>query len=169
MATKKQSKTSLTKENPWLGKKIPTVKVTLEDSSKTTLKALLPEGQWNVLYFYPRDNTPGCTQEAKDFQKLLKKFEQKNINVVGVSPDSPESHQKFIKKFSLKFHLIADEDKILCEKLGTWQLKKFMGREFMGVVRSTFLCNGHKIVHVWQPVKVADHAEDVLRKVKELS
>lgn len=153
----------------WIGKKVPALKVTVQDGKSTPLKSLLNEDGWNVLYFYPRDNTPGCTQEAKDFQKSLRKFSNRSITIVGVSPDSVESHTKFIRKLGLKFSLIADEDKALCKKLETWQKKKFMGREFMGVVRSTFLCKGHKIVRVWQPVKVKDHVLDVLDSVKELS
>ncbi len=166
MATKRKTHDD---SHAWLGKKIPALKVTLQNGETSALKSILNEDGWNVLYFYPRDNTPGCTQEAKDFQKSLRKFSNRAITIVGVSPDSPTSHVKFIKKLGLKFSLIADEDKALCEKMGTWQKKKFMGREFMGVVRSTFLCKGHKVVRVWQPVKVKDHVLNVLDSVEELS
>ena len=165
MATKKQSYSS---DHSWTGKNLPALKVTLGDESVVPLKTLLPKDEWSVLYFYPRDNTPGCNQEAKDFQAALRKLKSKNVNVVGVSADSPASHQKFVKKFDLKFPLISDEDKKLCERMETWQLKSFMGKKFMGIVRSTFLLKGHKILRVWQPVRVKEHVNDVLESITEL-
>ena len=116
MATKRKTHDD---SHAWLGKKIPALKVTLQNGETSALKSILNEDGWNVLYFYPRDNTPGCTQEAKDFQKSLRKFSNRAITIVGVSPDSPTSHVKFIKKLGLKFSLIADEDKALCEKMGS--------------------------------------------------
>jgi len=99
------------------------------------------KGKWIVLYFYPRDNTPGCTTQACDFTEALPKFDNLDAVILGVSPDSPKKHRNFIEKKNLEITLLADEDKSACEAYGVWQLKKFMGRESMGVVRSTFIIN----------------------------
>lgn len=126
-------------------------------------------GKWVVLYFYPKDNTPGCTIEAVNFSAKKAEFEALGAVILGVSPDSVESHCKFIDKKKLTITLLSDESKELCEKYGVWQLKKFMGREYMGVVRSTFLISPDgKIAAVWSPVKVKGHVDDVLEKVKGL-
>lgn len=125
------------------------------------------KGSWNVLYFYPRDNTPGCTTEALDFSALKEEFAQLNCQIWGISPDSLESHCKFIAKKELTFQLLSDTDHSFTEACGFWQLKKFMGKEFMGVVRSTLLIDPNgDIVHTWSPVKVKDHAADVLNQLK---
>jgi len=127
------------------------------------------QGQSVVLYFYPKDMTPGCTVEAKDFRDRAQEFGKAGAVVVGVSKDSPARHDKFKAKHDLNFALLADEDGALCEAYGVWQMKKFMGREFMGIVRTTFLVDGDGVIRrVWPKVKVKGHAEDVLAAVKSL-
>lgn len=127
------------------------------------------KGRWIVLYFYPKDNTPGCTTEACDFTAALPDFTGMEAMILGVSPDSPKKHRNFIEKKELKITLLADEEKELCQSFGIWQLKKFMGREYMGVVRSTFLISPKgKISHTWTKVKVKNHVEEVKAKLAEL-
>jgi peroxiredoxin Q/BCP len=127
------------------------------------------KGRWIVLYFYPKDNTPGCTTEACDFTAALPDFTGMEAMILGVSPDSPKKHRNFIEKKELKITLLADEEKELCESFGIWQLKKFMGREYMGVVRSTFLISPEgKIAYTWTKVKVKNHVEEVKAKLAEL-
>ena len=124
--------------------------------------------KWIVLYFYPKDNTTGCTKEAKDFTEYIEEFEKLNAVVIGISPDSMQSHKKFREKHGLKVLLLSDENKEVLKKYGVWQLKKMYGREYYGVVRSTFLINGEgNIVHEWRRVKVKGHVEEVLKKLKE--
>ncbi|MCD6447558.1 MAG: thioredoxin-dependent thiol peroxidase [Thermoplasmata archaeon] len=127
------------------------------------------KGKWVVLYFYPRDNTSGCTREAKDFSEHMEEFEKLNAVVIGISPDSPESHRKFKEKHSLKVKLLSDESHEVLEKYGVWQLKKLYGKEYYGVVRSTFLISPDgKIVYAWKGVKVKGHVEEVLEKLREM-
>jgi len=148
------------------GQKAPSF--TLKDENEQTVKLADFKGKWVVLYFYPKDNTPGCTIEAIDFTKFLSKFKAANAVVLGCSPDSAKSHCKFIEKKDLKVTLLSDPEHKVIGKYGSWGLKKFMGVEFMGVIRSTFLINPEgKIVHVWSPVKVKNHAEEVLALLKE--
>jgi peroxiredoxin Q/BCP len=126
-------------------------------------------GRWIVLYFYPKDNTPGCTTEACDFTAALPDFEGLDAIVLGVSPDSPKKHRNFIEKKDLKITLLADEEKELCSAFGVWQLKKNYGREYMGVVRSTFIIDPDgKIAAKWEKVRVKDHVEEVKAKLAEL-
>ena len=127
------------------------------------------KGQTFVLYFYPKDMTPGCTTESKDFRDRLKDFESAGVAVVGASKDSPARHDKFKAKHSLNFPLLSDESGSLCEAYGVWQLKKFMGNEFMGIVRTTFLIDRDGIIRqVWPKVRVKGHVEDVLTAAKNL-
>ena len=138
-----------------------------QDQEEICLRDL--SGKWIVLYFYPRDNTPGCTTEACDFSNELEAFEELDAIVLGVSPDSPQKHRNFIDKKELKITLLADEDKSLCQDYGVWQLKKFMGKESMGVVRSTFIISPEgQIAALWRSVKVKGHIEAVKTKLKEL-
>lgn len=124
---------------------------------------------WVILYFYPKDSTPGCTQEAKDFSKMLKDFHRLKAVVYGVSPDSVESHQKFIDKYKLKVDLLSDEDKKVLKTYKVWQKKKLYGREFMGVVRSTFIIDPKgKIAALWPKVKVNGHSLEVKKRLQEL-
>ncbi len=127
------------------------------------------KGRWIVLYFYPKDNTPGCTTEACDFTAALPDFTELDAIVLGVSPDSPEKHRKFIEKKELGITLLADEEKELCNLFGVWQLKKFMGKEYMGVVRSTFIIDPDgKVAASWTKVRVKEHVDAVKAKLEEL-
>lgn len=127
------------------------------------------KGKWVVLYFYPKDNTSGCTLEARDFTTALTDFEKLNTMIIGVSPDSTKSHQNFITKHDLKIKLLSDPEHKTLEDYGAWQKKKLYGREFMGVVRSTFLISPEgKIEHVWPKVKVNGHVDAVKEKLVEL-
>ncbi len=127
------------------------------------------KGKWIVLYFYPRDNTSGCTREAIDFTTLLNEFNKNGAVVIGVSPDSIKSHQKFIDKHGLKVELLSDTDKKVIKLYGAWGKKKRYGREFEGVIRSTYLIDDKGIIrHIWKKVRVQGHAEEVLNKLMEL-
>ena len=135
----------------------------LEDSGhdKVCLKDF--RGVWVVVYFYPRDNTKGCTLEAQDFTANLEKFKKLNCSVIGISPDSVSSHQKFVEKHQLKLIFLSDPEHKVLEKYQVWQKKKMYGREYWGVVRSTFLINPQgKISQVWTKVKVPGHVDEVL-------
>ncbi|MEM8642376.1 MAG: thioredoxin-dependent thiol peroxidase [Cyanobacteria bacterium P01_G01_bin.54] len=124
-------------------------------------------GQWLVLYFYPKDNTPGCTTEAKDFTEYIGEFQALGAQVVGVSPDSLGSHAKFTAKHELKLTLLSDPEHQLAEAYGVWGLKKFMGKEYMGIIRSTFLIDpDQKIAKVWTKVRTKGHAAAVLDALK---
>ena len=124
--------------------------------------------QYLVIYFYPRDNTPGCTNEAKDFSKLYKEFKKLNCDIFGISKDSVESHKKFISKFKIPFQLLSDEKIIALKKYGAWGEKSMYGKKFMGIKRTTVLINPKgKIIKIWNNVKVKDHAKEVLSSLKE--
>ena len=127
-------------------------------------------GKYVVIYFYPKDDTPGCTIETNDFNKLLTKFKKLECEVYGVSKDNLKSHDKFRDKYKIKFDLLADEELKVLKKYKVWGKKKFMGREFMGVLRTTFLIDKKgKIIKIWDNVKVKDHAKEVLEFLKNLS
>ena len=133
-----------------------------------TLKDYL--GKWVVLYFYPKDDTPGCTVEACQFRDNLPKFKRSKAVVLGVSVDAVKKHAKFVTKYELPFTLLADEEKKVVELYGVWAKKKFMGREYMGILRTSFLINPEgKIAKVYEDVKPAEHALEVLKDIKELS
>ena len=124
-------------------------------------------GKYIVLYFYPKDDTPGCTIETNDFNKLLSKFKTLDCEVYGISKDNLKSHDKFRDKYKIKFDLLADEELKVLKKYKVWGKKKFMGREFMGIIRSTFLIDKKgKIIKIWNNVKVKDHAKEVLKHLK---
>ena len=126
-------------------------------------------GKYVVIYFYPKDDTPGCTIETNDFNKLLSKFKKLNCEVYGISKDNIKSHDKFREKYKIKFNLLADEEIKVLKKYKVWGNKKFMGREFMGIIRSTFLIDKKgKILKVWDNVKVKDHAKEVLDTLKNI-
>jgi len=121
-----------------------------------------------IVYFYPKDSTPGCTTEACDFRDNLARLSGKAV-VLGISRDSAKSHQKFREKQGLPFDLLVDESTATCEAWGVWQMKKFMGREGMGIVRSTFLIDAQgKVARVWSPVKVKGHVDEVLAALAQL-
>tara|TARA_Y100000992_G_C21008640_1_gene369984 strand:- start:114 stop:581 length:468 start_codon:yes stop_codon:yes gene_type:complete len=127
-------------------------------------------GKYIVLYFYPKDDTPGCTIETNDFNKLLSKFKKLDCEVLGVSKDGLKSHNKFREKYKIKFDLLADEEIKVLKKYKVWAKKKFMGREFMGIVRTTFLIDKKgKILKIWDNVKVKDHAKEVLETLQSIA
>jgi len=119
------------------------------------------KSKYTVLYFYPKDDTPGCTLETKDFNSFYNKFIKLNCEIYGISKDTIESHLKFKKKYKVKFELLSDENKIAIKDFKVWGKKKFMGREFMGLIRSTFLLKKNIIVKEWRNVRVKGHAEEV--------
>lgn len=122
-----------------------------------------------VLFFYPRDNTSGCTREAKDFTENTELFNNLNINVFGISKDSITSHEKFIKKQNLTIPLLSDEAGSVCEDFGVWKEKSMYGKIYMGIERSTFIIDGSgSVIHEWRKVKVANHVAEVLETVKKL-
>ncbi len=141
----------------------------LPDQDGSLVSSSQLAGQSYVLYFYPKDDTSGCTKEACGFRDDMSEFESAGVRVIGVSPDKPETHVKFRTKYDLNFTLLADTDKQLSQKLGVWQLKKNYGREYMGIVRSTFLVGKDgKIQKVWRQVRVAGHVPEVLAASKGL-
>ncbi|MCX5658269.1 MAG: thioredoxin-dependent thiol peroxidase [Planctomycetota bacterium] len=126
-------------------------------------------GQWLVIYFYPKDDTPGCTTEACQFRDGIAEFKKRGVAVVGVSPDNEKAHAKFAAKFSLPFPLLADVDKAMVGSYGVWKEKSMYGRKYMGVERTTYLIDPKgKVAHRWEKVKVTDHDADVLKKIDEL-
>ena len=126
-------------------------------------------GKYVIIYFYPKDDTPGCTIETNDFNKLLPKFKKLNCEVLGVSKDSLKSHEKFREKYKIKFNLLADEEIKVLKKYKVWGKKKFMGREFMGIIRTTYLIDKKgKIIKVWDNVKVKNHAKEVLETLQSI-
>ena len=126
-------------------------------------------GKWVIVYFYPKDNTPGCTTEAKEFSELLEEFEKENAVIIGISPDSPKRHCNFIQKHNLKIILLSDEEKKVIKEFGAWGKKKVCGRECEGVIRSTFIINPNgEIVKEYKKVKAKGHAKQVLEDLKEI-
>jgi thioredoxin-dependent peroxiredoxin len=120
-----------------------------------------------VLYFYPKDDTPGCTIETNDFNRLLSKFKKLECEIYGISKDGLKNHDKFRNKYKIKFDLLADEEIKVLKKYKVWGKKQFMGREFMGIIRTTFLIDKKgKIIKIWNNVKVKDHAKEVLETLK---
>lgn len=149
------------------GDKAPDFEVVNQDGEERSLSDYL--GKKLVLYFYPRDNTPGCTTEALGFKEHIEAFKSLNTAVVGVSKDSAKSHTNFICKHELPFELLSDKEIELCEAYGVWQLKKMYGKESMGIVRSTFIIDETGIVQdAIYKVKVKGHVEEVLEKIQAL-
>ena len=125
------------------------------------------KSKYTVLYFYPRDDTPGCTLETKDFNLFYNKFIKLNCEIYGISKDTIESHLKFKKKYKVKFELLSDENKIAIKEFKVWGKKKFMGKEFMGLIRSTFLLKKNVIIKEWRNVRVKSHAEEIYNFLKD--
>ena len=148
------------------GDKVPTdLPLALSSGETTTLGDFA--GQWLVLYFYPKDSTPGCTTEGNDFNALLPKFKKLGATVLGVSRDSVKSHQNFCAKQGFEFDLVSDEDEALCNAFGVIREKNMYGRRVMGIVRSTYLIDPKGVIaRSWQPVKVPGHAQAVLDELK---
>ena len=150
------------------GNTAPDIK--LPDQSGKIVQLSKLKGQPVVVYFYPKDDTSGCTVEAKDFTCLAGDFKKVGVTVIGISPDSAASHQKFIAKHDLALQLLADEDKMAAAAYGVWVEKSMYGKTYMGVERSTFLIDkAGKIAKSWRKVKVPGHADDVLAAVTALS
>jgi len=147
------------------GDRAPGIEVTTSDGQTVTLAS---PGKPLVLYFYPKDDTSGCTREAQDFTALAADFEKAGASVVGVSRDPMKKHEKFIGKYDLKVPLVSDEDGRISDAFGTWVEKSMYGRKYMGMERSTFLIDaGGKVLKAWRKVKVPGHAEEVLEAVTD--
>jgi thioredoxin-dependent peroxiredoxin len=147
------------------GQKAPSITVTATDGRSVNLAA---SGQPLVLYFYPKDDTSGCTREAQDFTALAGEFEKADAKVIGVSRDPLKSHEKFIGKYSLAVPLVSDGDGRISDAFGTWVQKSMYGRKYMGMERATYLIGADgRVVRAWRKVKVPGHAAEVLKAVKE--
>ena len=151
-----------------VGDAVPDVTLTGMDGEPLSLTAF--RGNKLVLYFYPKDDTTGCTREAQDFSALADAFAADGTWIIGVSKDSPARHRKFIDKYDLKVSLATDPDGSVCEAFGTWVEKSMYGRKYMGIERSTFLVDRDGIVkRIWRKVSVPGHAEEVLAAARELN
>ncbi|MGB5288697.1 MAG: thioredoxin-dependent thiol peroxidase [Ignavibacteriaceae bacterium] len=150
-----------------VGNKAPSFKLKNQDGKVISLSDL--KGKPVVLYFYPKDDTSGCTKEACNFRDEFPKFGKMKAEIIGVSADSVESHKKFAQKYKLPFNLLSDEKKVVLEKYGVWQEKSMYGRKYMGIVRTTFIINGNgKISKIFPKVKVDEHNIEVMEALKEL-
>jgi len=148
-------------------KKCPTFSFVSTNETLGKLKDLI--GYKVVLFFYPRDNTPGCTSEALDFKSKIRSFKNQNTVILGVSRDSLKSHVKFIEKYKLPFDLISDEDENICSIFDVMKEKNMYGKKVMGIERSTFIIDEKgKVVKIWRKVKVPGHVEEVLSAIKSL-
>jgi thioredoxin-dependent peroxiredoxin len=151
-----------------IGDRIPDLEVQLAQAGPRPLGAR--DGQWLVLYFYPKDSTPGCTTEGRDFNALLDEFRQAGAEVLGVSRDSVRSHQNFRARQGFDFDLVSDPDETLCHAFGVIKEKTMYGRKVMGIERSTFLIDPQGVIRaLWRPVKVKDHAQAVLDSLRQHS
>ena len=150
-----------------VGKKAPAISLPDAEGTKRTLKEFL--GKKVVLYFYPKDNTSGCTAEACDFRDAFPNFDKTNAVILGLSPDSVQSHKKFAEKFELPFILLSDENKKVLEKYGVWKEKSMYGRKYMGVERTTVLIDEKGIIRkIYPKVKVNGHVDQVSNDLKEI-
>ncbi|MFC2102961.1 thioredoxin-dependent thiol peroxidase [Bacteroidota bacterium] len=149
------------------GKKAPAISLKDQDGKKVSLIDF--KGKNIVLYFYPKDNTSGCTKEACNFRDEFPKFGKLKAVILGVSPDTVESHKKFANKYDLPFRLLSDEKKSVVEKYGVWKEKNMYGRKYMGIERSTFIIDGEGTIRkIFRKVKVADHNQEVMDSLKEI-
>lgn len=150
-----------------IGKKAPTFKAMASGDKEISLKDY--EGKWLVLYFYPKDNTSGCTKEACGFSENIKQFEKLDAEILGVSPDSVKSHDGFKAKYNLQFDLLSDPDKEIATKYGAYGEKSMYGRKYMGIIRSTFIIDPKgKVAAEYRKVKVNGHIEKVMKDLSEL-
>lgn len=150
-----------------IGSAAPDFTLPTDGNGELTLSSL--KGKKVVLYFYPKDSTPGCTTQAQGFRDHIADFDAENCVIVGASKDSIKRHDNFKAKQELNFALVSDEKSDLCETYGVWQEKKMYGKTFMGIVRTTFLIDEEGIIQkIWPKVKVKEHIEDVLQSVKDL-
>jgi len=151
---------------PIIGKNVQNLKITHKNNKIFMFSDLF--GKYVVLYFYPRDDTPGCTKEAKDFTELKPEFDKLNTIIIGVSTNTLEAHNKFIFKHNLNLELLSDTNKTLCEFFDVWVEKNMYGKKYMGIERSTFLINpSGEILYEWRKVKVAGHAKILLESIKK--
>ena len=142
----------------------------LPDSQGNLISLKNFAGKWLILYFYPRDNTPGCSQEACGFRDQYDRLQRDNVTVVGISTDGQKSHQKFIKKYDLPFPLLCDEEAIVATTYESYGLKKFMGKEFMGIFRHTFIIDpSGNIAVIYRKVKPGNHADEILQDLAKLA
>ncbi|PYZ96941.1 thioredoxin-dependent thiol peroxidase [Alteribacter lacisalsi] len=149
-----------------VGQKAPEFTLPANDGKAVNLSDY--KGKYVVLYFYPKDMTPGCTTQACDFRDQKESFEELDAVILGVSPDPVERHEKFIDKHGLTFQLLADEDHKVAEEYGVWKLKKNFGKEYMGIERSTFVIDKEgNIIKEWRKVKVKGHVEEALEFIRE--
>ena len=147
-----------------------TLNFTLPSTNNVNFSLKDSLGKYVVLYFYPKDDTPGCTIETNDFNKLFSQFKKLECEIYGISKDNIKSHDKFRDKYKIKFDLLSDEELKVLKKYKVWGKKKFMGREFMGIIRTTYLIDKKgKIIKIWENVKVKDHAKEVLETLKNIS
>ncbi|MBY0406651.1 MAG: thioredoxin-dependent thiol peroxidase [Rickettsiales bacterium] len=147
--------------------KAPDFSVAFDSAQDVTSESL--KGKHKVIYFYPKDDTPGCTIEAKDFRDAMSDFDRANTVIIGVSKDSVKSHDSFKQKFCLPFPLASDEEGTMCEDYGVWVEKSMYGKTYMGVERTTFLVDKNGIIRqIWRKVKVEGHVQDVLKAVRSL-
>ena len=150
-----------------IGEKAPDFCLPDKDNKQVCLKDF--EGKYKIVYFYPKDSSPGCTTEAIGFTNVLPDLQELDAEVIGISPDNPKSHANFIEKKNLTVTLLSDENNEVMKKYGAWGLKKFRGKTYMGVIRSTFLIDlKDKIAHIWPKVSVKGHAEEVKQILSEL-
>ncbi|MPQ26825.1 thioredoxin-dependent thiol peroxidase [Bacillus paralicheniformis] len=151
-----------------IGQKVPDIELLGDHGEKVKLSDF--EGKYVVLYFYPKDMTPGCTTEACDFRDRHESFAELDAVIIGVSPDDQTRHEKFKQKHDLPFLLLVDDEQKLAESFDVWKLKKNFGKEYMGVERSTFLIDKEgRLVKEWRKVKVKDHVAEALQAVKEIA
>ena len=151
-----------------LNKKVPNFKVSVTGKSDLDSRDLL--GKKVVIYFYPKDNTPGCTTEGENFRDLYPKFQKLNTEIYGVSRESIKSHEGFIKKFNFPFELISDPNELLCNLFDVIKEKSMYGKKYLGIERSTFLIDEKgKLIKEWRKVKVPGHAQEVLESIIELA
>ncbi|MBT2727639.1 thioredoxin-dependent thiol peroxidase [Bacillus sp. ISL-75] len=152
--------------NVEIGMQVPNFE--LEANNGETVNPSKFRGTNVVIYFYPKDMTPGCTTEACDFRDQIQQFTEVNAVILGVSPDPVDRHQKFVEKYGLPFLLLADTENLLAEAFGVWKLKKNFGKEYMGIERSTFIIDKEgKLVKEWRKVKVKGHVEEALSYIRE--
>lgn len=151
-----------------IGSVAPDLELVADNGEKMTLSDY--KGKYIVLYFYPKDMTPGCTTEACDFRDQHQSFADLNAIILGVSPDPQDKHQKFKEKHDLPFQLLVDDEHKLAEAYGVWKLKKNFGKEYMGIERSTFIIDPKgKLIKEWRKVKVKDHVQEALRYIEEIN
>jgi peroxiredoxin Q/BCP len=147
------------------GDRAPAITVTATDGSRTDLAS---PGRTLVLYFYPKDDTSGCTREAQDFTALAREFAKAGVKVIGVSRDPMKAHEKFIGKYALEVPLVSDEDGRISDAFGTWVQKSMYGRKYMGMERATYLIGADgRVLRAWRKVKVPNHAAEVLKAAKD--